>query len=682
MSVKIIDALLVTLGLDGSAFLKTAAEATKAQKKLGADTRTTGREIDTAERRSNDERKKRQHDQDQRARSTVDGYKKIRNEVLALAAIFTAGVGIKDFVSNTINQAASLGYLSANLKMSIADIQAYGRASERANGSTAGLVAQFKASSDALGQLKAGMGPNSSLQNFFRWGGTDKDLKDSETHILAMSRIVSEMFKRDPGQAMVIAKEIGVLDDQFDFMKQGPELMKAQRDAQMKNTAVTEKDAAAAHELQVQMLDLRDSLQATATRVILQLAPALKDLFAQLEKGAIWVAQWVATSIVAVREFIGYADDVAKSLGGWKNVLIGLAALKIASILAPLASLALGLAGVGASLAGVVAGAAGVPLLVAALAALAAYGGYKAAEFAFGDKTDKVNEELGAESKRRNAEIMAGGTGRELSMPRSPKQDGDDRRANADIMKGGSGRPLAYMSLRDQVANAIDAGMQNNAGAAGNADARAKYIMEKLKATGWTPEQAAGITASFKQENATFDPDKSNPKSGAYGMGQWLSKDRIADFKKTYGRDIRGSTLDNQIDFFNHETAPDGSEAAAGRKLRATKTAEDAARVHSEAYERPGSDEANVARRQRLAAQLASVDRMSNAAAALRIPAGAQASAPNVSTDNRTSTATHETTIENINITTQATDARGIADSIRPALGKLTFATQANTGMQ
>ncbi len=154
----------------------------------------------------------------------------------------------------------------------------------------------------------------------------------------------------------------------------------------------------------------------------------------------------------------------------------------------------------------------------------------------------------------------------------------------------------------------------------------------------------------------------------------------MGDFKEFSGKDLKGSTLDEQLAFFNHEVSSDGKEARAGRLLRGAKTAEDAARIHSEAYERPGAEEANIGRRQRLAAQFAAADRAANAGASGRLPAGAMASLPGSTTRN--STSTNETRIEAINVYTQATDAPGIAAAMRPAVEKYTFANQANTGMQ
>lgn len=129
-----------------------------------------------------------------------------------------------------------------------------------------------------------------------------------------------------------------------------------------------------------------------------------------------------------------------------------------------------------------------------------------------------------------------------------------------------------------------------------------KDIAAKLVASGkWTPAQAAGIAGSFLQESGGR-ADAKNASSGAYGLGQWLGG-RRKDFEDYSGKKLEGSSLDDQIAFFNYETTH--KEKRAGDMLRAAQTPEEAARIHSQYYERPGAAEANNARREALAANIA-----------------------------------------------------------------------------
>ena len=138
-----------------------------------------------------------------------------------------------------------------------------------------------------------------------------------------------------------------------------------------------------------------------------------------------------------------------------------------------------------------------------------------------------------------------------------------------------------------------------------------RQIATSLQGMGWTREQAAGIAGSFMQESGG-KADALNSSSGAYGLGQWLGS-RRADFEKWSGHPLEGSSLDEQLRFFNYEVTQ-GKEQSAGKRLRAATTAEEAADIHSKYYERPGSAEANNARREAYAAQIYAGQAQVNAA--------------------------------------------------------------------
>lgn len=638
MGATVIDAFVATLGLDGTLFKKGMKEAEEAQNNLGNTSKRVNREREQAEEGAAKSRKRRQQEEETGQKNSLENYKKIRNELLSIAAIFTAGKGIKDFFVDTINGAANLGYLSQNLRLTTQELTSWQRASERAGGSAQGIIAQLKESQDTLAQLRSGFGPNEGLQNFFRFGGKDTDLKDGNTYLLARSRIIADMFNQDPAKAQLIAKSMGISEDQFNFLKQGPDAVMDLVKAQEKNAAVTARDAEEALKLKNRLLDLRDSLVATGTRVAVSLIPVIDMLVDRLTRASDWVvahkddiARWIDNTLVWVKKFADQADRAATAVGGWQNVLLALGGLKFVSLLGGLGAIATGIGGI-------VAAATSLPGVLAALASLGFVAGYKGAEAV--DKWLHKPKEIDDDVHRQNKAILAGGTG-------------NARAKSKEELRAEAARQMA----------AVTGG---------------KGIVDKLRAMGWSAEQAAGIAGSFMQES-NLDPSARNSTSGAYGIGQWLGS-RVSDFKSFTGRDLVGSSLDDQLRFFQYEVTQ-GKEKRAGDLLRAAQTAEEAARIHSEAYERPGRDEANIARRQRLAAQFAAGGRSSNLSSLASMPSGAAASIAGTG-GGATSTSTTDVKVDTIVVHTQATDAPGIAQAIGPAVERYAFTTQANTGMR
>jgi hypothetical protein len=627
MAATVIDALMVTLGIDAKGFLSGKNQATDATKKLSAE------EVKAA--KATEENNKR----------ATESFKKVRNEVLALLAIFTAGMGLKDFTESTINSAVNLGYMAKNLQMSTQDLSAWQRAAERAGGSADGITAQLQQSQQAVAKFKIGQ-VGDDIVSFLRWGGKTSDLKDGNSYLLARSNIISKMFQVDPAKAQLVSKAMGVSDEEFNFIKQGATGVLALVAAQEKNSAISEKQSAQALKLKNEWLDFSDRLKYVGTTVLLELMPTFEILLQKLQGMADWVAdhkadisKWVDGAVAAIREFVDEANKAADAVGGWKNVLIALAALKVLSIAAPLFQLAGALSGVGGGLAAI---ALSGPGALAALAGLSV-----AAELARKSALDRTIP-AGPNHDQYVAEAQAGGAVTpNVTQPPS----------------GGFGKLGQWLKHSFGTSEA----------------GRQKQAMDYFLSQGWSSAQAAGIVGSLTQES-DVDSESRNKKSGAYGIGQWLGS-RVADFKKWSGHDLNGSSFEEQLGFMQYELTK-GKEQAAGQRLRATKTAEEAAAVHAQSYERPGAAEANISNRQAYARLLYASLGQSNASQVAGQSSGARGAGASASRISQM-TSSAETNINGpITIQTQATDAQGIAREFGKAVGKYSFTVpQANTGL-
>ena len=639
----VIDSLLVTLGLDASDFTKNADAAEKAQKKLAAQAGASAKDTEKHEKKLAAAQAARAKELDARSKQVAQGISKIRNEAIGLLALFTAGVGIKNFVTNTIDGAAGLGFMSKNLSMSTEKLSAWQRAAQRAGGTSEGMAAQLKESASELAKFKMGMGVSDNIGWFFRLGGSASALKDGNTYLLARSKIVSELFKKDPSKAMQAAQNMGISDEQFNFIKQGPDAILKMVAAQEKNSAVSAKDAAAALELKNKMLDLRDRLDSTATAILLHLAPTFERLLSKLHELANWIAlhkddisRWIDKAVDSIVSFCKTADKAAQSVGGWKNVLIGLLALKVLSFAKDMMELAIAIKSVGGGLA--VLGK--YAWLIKGLAVLGLL-----------THSTGLNEGEDEELKRRRA-----------GMP------GYDKGGNPTGT--GKSNPASGGKQVTGLSGATSATVEK----------RQAILRDKMKKAGYTDAQISGVIGSLMQESGgNLDPNAVNPKSGARGIAQWLSKDRVANFARLNGHDLSKSTYEEQVDFMIWEL--NNSEKSAGDKLRRSKTPAEAALIHSTKYERPGAAEAANERRQRLASDVHQRYGTAAATAAANMPTGAAVAAQsqnNVSNNNTNST---DVKVSQITVQTQATDASGIAKDIGGAVSQYLFAPQANTGL-
>lgn len=130
----------------------------------------------------------------------------------------------------------------------------------------------------------------------------------------------------------------------------------------------------------------------------------------------------------------------------------------------------------------------------------------------------------------------------------------------------------------------VGTGVAPRAGTGGTGGARSQDVINYLMQKGWSREQATGIAANLYAESK-FDPSAPGDGGKAYGIAQW-HPDRQAQFRAFKGRDIRGSSLEDQLDFVDYELR-NGNERAAGSALMGASTSGQAASIVSRKYERP-----------------------------------------------------------------------------------------------
>ena len=125
---------------------------------------------------------------------------------------------------------------------------------------------------------------------------------------------------------------------------------------------------------------------------------------------------------------------------------------------------------------------------------------------------------------------------------------------------------------------------KGGAGATTSAMTAVKFFISK----GWTPEQAAGIVGNLQAEaTANLRTDLTGDGGKAYGVAQW-HPDRQKKFAEVMKRDITRSSLEDQLAFVDWELKNSQNVAPwyAGDKLKAAKTAEEAAWIVDQFYER------------------------------------------------------------------------------------------------
>lgn len=398
----VIDALVVTLGLEAAAFKKGAKETDAALTKISGQATKSSKEMEAW------------------GKNAATSLSKLRNEALSLLAVFTAGMGIKNFIESAISSTASLGRLSENLNITKQDLAEWQLANKNAGGSVEGMTAQLEEAQKAVADYKLGIS-NASNAAFFTVGGKGSDMGSAESLLRARSNIIQRLIANNGMDvARAKARDMGISDNTFNLLKKGADEVDRVR-ASMSGLAEQQaRMAPAAEEFRKKWDAIKNQFEAVGVKILTNLMPQFDKLANWIEAHKDDIARWAEKAAQAIGDFVAWVDKAAQSVGGWSNVLMGLIALNVLSAVANLVTLARALTGVATGL-GLIGGATSVRAL-GVLKGLAGTLGLGASLFLATDDLN-ANEDKELARRRRGgagpgqaASGMVGGGGDPKSM--------------------------------------------------------------------------------------------------------------------------------------------------------------------------------------------------------------------------------------------------------------------------
>lgn len=264
----VIDAFVATLGLDAAKFNK---ERVKVKQGL----RDTSTEAGKAAK-----------EMEEKGKQAAQFFSSIKTEALSLLAVLTAGAGLKAFVSDSIKSSAETGRLAKNLDMATEQLSAWEGAATRSGGTADSMAATFRNVSGELAKFKMGLSSD-FVAWFARAGGDFTKLKNANVTMMELSRIISDLDKKDPGKALLVAKNLGVDEATFNFLRQGPKYVQAQLEAQKRLGVVTDADAKRAQAMQAKLEALREASAKLGRDLLTKAAPAIEWLTEKLSDLAV-----------------------------------------------------------------------------------------------------------------------------------------------------------------------------------------------------------------------------------------------------------------------------------------------------------------------------------------------------------------------------------------------------------
>jgi hypothetical protein len=314
---------------------------------------------------------------------------------------------------------------------------------------------------------------------------------------------------------------------------------------------------------------------------IIALATALVLLFDDYQtwknggKSLIDWAQWepaIEKTIAAIKEIIHYLSDAADAIGGWDVVAKAFFAYITGRwVLGIVASMTRAM---GAMTMAATGGIANVGRLALALAArLGPLAAIVAGLWPSDTATDQQEREQNPGYNPAGPKIAPGAQFHDELNSGSPNLGGVPD-SQAGSLENAPRPELGGMSTRIQrMAPSVFGGPGS---------ALMREVVEFFQGRGWSAAQAAGIAANLWAESK-LNTNAQGDGGAAYGIGQW-HPDRQDAFRRLFNKDIRGSTLGEQLMFYDWELH--NTEKSAGNQLSRANTPETAA-VAVLASERP-----------------------------------------------------------------------------------------------
>lgn len=646
------------MGLDSSKFRQGQKQSSDDLRKTKEDATTSAKSIEAS------------------GKNAAAFFSKLRTEALTLFAVFTAGRGLKDFIRDITGSDAATSRLAHNLGMSTDTLSEWEGAAQRTGGSAAATAASFDNLTQQIQEFSLGKGGESI--KYFRALGVQ--IADASGKMRPMNDILLDLADKfshmDPRQAITFGRAIGLDDGTINLLEKGRAGVEALLAAQKRLGVANDADGQRAQQLQNSLLDLQQAVTSLGRTILNDLSPTVIQILSAMDDWIQKNREWLASQITAyliqfrekavelfeylktvdwskviadakdfaasVWEIIKQINDLVEKTTGWTKLaevfFAAWAISKFAPLISAFTSIASLVLGVTTGVVGLTTALA-APALLAGLAALAIYEGISSG--AGKEELDK-EKQLHDQNMKDHPENIIGQDTETRSNPFL-----EWYRQKAPSWMGGAAKTTAQQ------------------------DALSKQAMDYFTSQGWTPQQSAGIVGNLQQESS-FD-EKAGAGTAHQGLAQWSSA-RQADIEAHFGKKLMSMSYAEQLAAVQWELTA-GRYKNVGDKLHQATSYGESATIIDQRYESPGNYEYEDARRS------------ANAGARLKayqgnLSTGAAPSAIRTGNTTTSSNSNSEVHVNGpININTKATDAKGIAVSLRGALRDNMIVSQANFGL-
>lgn len=304
----IIDALVVTLGLDASGFKKGQEETKESLDKTRKNSEQTAKDMEAAGKRA------------------ASFFGSIRTELLALVGVTLSANGIKNFITSTANSLQQLGINSKALDMSAKSLDGWSRAAEAAGSSAEKMQGTLAGFQGMLTEVRTGGGKDNplmiALSAFSGATGTSFDYKNDNSE--SIMRKIAQNWGRLKNDDLKrrYASMFGFDNSTQLALSNGNLVSDADRFAKISKASEEATDKAA--KFNRRLVEMKQNFSAAAQVLFEALIPYIEKLIPLIESFGVWITTHGPEIERFFRDTADTINKVAEAAGGWQNVMEGL----------------------------------------------------------------------------------------------------------------------------------------------------------------------------------------------------------------------------------------------------------------------------------------------------------------------------------------------------------------------
>ncbi|KMB13943.1 lytic transglycosylase domain-containing protein [Klebsiella pneumoniae] len=311
MAATVIDALLVTLGLDASQFRKGQQEVSDDLKKQREDAKNTAKEMA------------------EQGKKAASFFSSIKTGLLALTGVTVTAGGLMSFVKSTTSGLMDLSIQSKALGLSARELDGWSKSAEAAGSSAEKISASLQGFQGAIQGARVGDYSSSIFgglaqlnaltgQNFDVWGQDASSL--AKTSLDALRKI------SDPNLRRQVGLSLGFDDATLQRNQEGKFLPDVDR--LTKSSGISNESINGAKEFNSAWTELTQNLDTTKNQFYTFLIPYVRDFNVVLRDLSNWMKSHPEEMKQKVDAFFGaiesgakMADKAAQAVGGWENAI-------------------------------------------------------------------------------------------------------------------------------------------------------------------------------------------------------------------------------------------------------------------------------------------------------------------------------------------------------------------------